>query len=381
VDFQGTDDDAKQIQHSLSEGLDNLLAENNFLMRLLLFLEYKLLTCNRNCLICDKKLEHSGMKPAVCSREVCIMGYEEFGLGFDLGTEIVQQPQVVDLLISFMVSAVNSNRLLFVTPSGVVGKDAKSGKEFTFAKSGCEGKKELSQEDLDVSRLTSCLQQCPPVADMAKMVAKNTLKEDLQKIDPLLYPLLRWILTSNRAHIRPLTEKERIPELKTQYQFVLLSSNPDREAKFQNFKRVAAGMNRFFPERGLPPGPGGSCFAYHGSSTGNWHSILRTGLKNMSGTAYMTTGAAYGPGIYMAKDSSTSFGYCRDVGGWSKSMYGQLICLSVCEVVKQRCLNEKVYYVVPNEDTVTTRFLCVYPQSFTDRPNVAVSSLTTPHIQ
>jgi hypothetical protein len=36
------------------------------------------------------------------------------------------------------------------------------------------------------------------------------------------------------------------------------------------------------------------------------------------------------------------------------------ICLAICEVVKQSHLSGNVY-VVPNEDTVVTRFLVVYP--------------------
>jgi hypothetical protein len=65
---------------------------------------------------------------------------------------------------------------------------------------------------------------------------------------------------------------------------------------------------------------------------GNWHSILRTGLKNMSGSKYQANGAAYGAGIYLAADSSTSLGYCRQSAGWNKSMFGpQIIVLSLCE--------------------------------------------------
>jgi poly [ADP-ribose] polymerase 6/8 len=40
-----------------------------------------------------------------------------------------------------------------------------------------------------------------------------------------------------------------------------------------------------------------------GSGIENWHSILRNGLVNASNTKLMTTGAAYGPGIYAASDS------------------------------------------------------------------------------
>jgi len=44
-------------------------------------------------------------------------------------------------------------------------------------------------------------------------------------------------------------------------------------------------------------------------SFGNWHCILRRGLKNYSNTELMSCGAAHGAGIYLAQDSGTSLGY------------------------------------------------------------------------
>lgn len=48
---------------------------------------------------------------------------------------------------------------------------------------------------------------------------------------------------------------------------------------------------------------------YHGSATCNWLSIMRHGLKNLSDTAHMANGAAYGSGIYTASAFETAFGY------------------------------------------------------------------------
>lgn len=47
----------------------------------------------------------------------------------------------------------------------------------------------------------------------------------------------------------------------------------------------------------------------------------------------MSTGQAYGSGIYLAKDSGTSLGYAKMGNGWPKSMLGSvnLQCLSLCE--------------------------------------------------
>lgn len=51
----------------------------------------------------------------------------------------------------------------------------------------------------------------------------------------------------------------------------------------------------------------------------------------------MSTGQAYGPGIYMAADSSTSLGYARQGVGWDKSIFAKggnnLQCLAICEVI------------------------------------------------
>ena len=55
--------------------------------------------------------------------------------------------------------------------------------------------------------------------------------------------------------------------------------------------------------------PHGGVLAGSRSAPGNWHSILRTGLKNASGTALMSAGAAYGAGIYLATDSMISAGH------------------------------------------------------------------------
>ncbi|CAN0016691.1 unnamed protein product [Ectocarpus fasciculatus] len=53
----------------------------------------------------------------------------------------------------------------------------------------------------------------------------------------------------------------------------------------------------------------GSFFAFHGSAPGNWHGILRLGIKNMSGSEYMLNGASSGNGIYMADSLVMSLSY------------------------------------------------------------------------
>lgn len=48
---------------------------------------------------------------------------------------------------------------------------------------------------------------------------------------------------------------------------------------------------------------------FHGSKQSRWHSILRGGLRPLSGTAYMAVGAAYGPGVYLGKSFGVASPY------------------------------------------------------------------------
>ena len=68
-----------------------------------------------------------------------------------------------------------------------------------------------------------------------------------------------------------------------------MTNSPEREAAFQKLKAQ-----------------NGCMWKFHGSSFHNWHSILRTNLRNVSGTQLMRAGQALGRGIYLATNSATS---------------------------------------------------------------------------
>ncbi|CAB1117710.1 unnamed protein product [Ectocarpus sp. CCAP 1310/34] len=72
---------------------------------------------------------------------------------------------------------------------------------------------------------------------------------------------------------------------------------------------------------------GGSEVAYHGSSPENFHSILNTGLRVMSGSRLMKNGAVFGNGIYLSGSckAAASFAYRGDGSGttvWPWSTFG-----------------------------------------------------------
>lgn len=90
---------------------------------------------------------------------------------------------------------------------------------------------------------------------------------------------------------------------------------------------------------------------------------MRLGLKNYSNTNMMSAGAACGPGIYLAQDASTSFGYVGVMKGWNNSIInGDTVgCIALCEIVDLRSdKTSKVHvhgtvFVVEDETLVMTR--------------------------
>ncbi|KAJ3022703.1 hypothetical protein HKX48_005473 [Thoreauomyces humboldtii] len=175
-----------------------------------------------------------------------------------------------------------------------------------------------------------------------------TLRPILDPIDPLIYPLLRWIICSNRSFIKELSKpEEKITGLGTGLmQFKMIMSHPEKEEKF------AKAQKTFASEAEVE-----SLWAFHGSPLYNWHSILRTGLN----TQKTTHGRAYGHGIYHALSSNTSVGYAVGGSSWPSSKLGIVQCMSLNEIVNSpsNFVSVNPYLVVANIDWVQTRFLLV----------------------
>lgn len=74
-------------------------------------------------------------------------------------------------------------------------------------------------------------------------------------------------------------------------------------------------------------------WALHGTSFENMHSILHNGLLNLSGTYLQRTGAAFGNGIYLAREYTTAASFSAAQQGWCCSALGaRLRAVLLCEV-------------------------------------------------
>jgi ubiquitin-conjugating enzyme E2 Q len=69
--------------------------------------------CTEFCLVCHCKVEASfeALKPYVCSKPLCLYQYMALGFGPSIEWEILAQPDVVDLLVSFCYAGAKQGRL------------------------------------------------------------------------------------------------------------------------------------------------------------------------------------------------------------------------------------------------------------------------------
>ena len=77
------------------------------------FLLRHFVRCTEFCLVCHRKMdtELEAIKPYVCDSELCLYQYMTLGFGPSIEHEILAQPYVVDLLVSFCYNSATARRL------------------------------------------------------------------------------------------------------------------------------------------------------------------------------------------------------------------------------------------------------------------------------
>ncbi|KAM8972408.1 protein mono-ADP-ribosyltransferase PARP6 isoform 1-T1 [Pelodytes ibericus] len=257
--------------------------EYGFLVQIMKYAEQRLPTLNEYCVVCDEQhvfQNASMLKPAVCTRELCVFSFYTLGVMSGAAEEVATGAEVVGLLVAMCRAALESPRksIIFEPYPSVV--DPNDPKTLAF-----------NPKKKNYERLQKALDSVMSIREMTQG-SYLEIKKQMDRLDPLAHPLLQWIISSNRSHIVKLPLSRQLKFMHTSHQFLLLSSPPAKEARFRTAKKLY-----------------GSTFAFHGSHIENWHSILRNGLVNASYTKLQLHGAAYGKGIYLSPISSISFGY------------------------------------------------------------------------
>jgi len=337
-----------------------------FLVMVMAYARRRIPTLNDYCVICDRPhvfATGSMLKPAVCSRELCCWSFQQLGVGADSADDIATEAEVVDLLVCMAAVAAKSQRKELIFDPFPLVFDPDNLKV-----------KALDPANRDFNQVQTLLSKMPSVETMTQASDFVSMKETLDRAHKLCFPLLQWIITSNRSHIVQLGDGKHIKSMHTKHQYLLLSAPPEKEERFRELKKQYK-----------------STWAYHGSSIENWHSILRKGLVNASGTKLQVNGAAYGAGIYLSPNASTSFGYSRmynynynqpnqPAPTTGKAATGNrflrtdnVFCIAICEVIDKDIRKSGTVWVQPSEDHVVTRFFCVYTDG---NPGTAVNCST-----
>uniref|UniRef100_A0A8B9CQV6 Poly [ADP-ribose] polymerase n=1 Tax=Anser brachyrhynchus TaxID=132585 RepID=A0A8B9CQV6_9AVES len=326
------------------------------------YAEQRIPTLNEYCVVCDEQhvfQNGSMLKPAVCTRELCVFSFYTLGVMSGAAEEVATGAEVVDLLVAMCRAALESPRksIIFEPYPSVV--DPNDPKTLAF-----------NPKKKNYERLQKALDSVMSIREMTQG-SYLEIKKQMDKLDPLAHPLLQWIISSNRSHIVKLPLSRQLKFMHTSHQFLLLSSPPAKEARFRTAKKLY-----------------GSTFAFHGSHIENWHSILRNGLVNASYTKLQLHGAAYGKGIYLSPISSISFGYSGMGKGQhrmpskdelvqrynrmntipqTRSIQSRFLqsrnlnCIALCEVITSKDLQKHGnIWVCPVSDHVCTRFFFVY---------------------
>lgn len=332
------------------------LGHVNILLEILTYVTQRLKRLRGFCLMCGQRIVldlppgvasaanvsyvASGGKMLCCTKATCQFQHVEmkhmFGVPIEIvpasiSSDIINNEDLVDLFICLAYSAssshVNNREKIFdPSPPFIAG-----GNRF--------------------DKIHSLIGNIPKVSSMRQHAedGEAQLRRFLNGIDNEIYPFLHWLLHVKRGVMVKIPPKRRIPEFKTDHQFVSLAgTDPERRVQFNKWRAEF-----------------GTYFAFHGSAAENWHSILRNGLRNLSGTDLQRNGAAYGSGVYMAKDSSTSFSYSRVGSNWPHSKFGtsSLLCLAIAEVAKGPGVPTvpNPYYVVSQDQYIMSRFFLFYP--------------------
>ncbi|XP_064778356.1 protein mono-ADP-ribosyltransferase PARP6 isoform X1 [Oncorhynchus masou masou] len=341
--------------------------EYGFLVQIMKYSEQRIPTLNEYCVVCDEQhvfQNGSMLKPAVCTRELCVFSFYTLGVMSGAAEEVATGAEVVDLLVAMCRAALESPRksIIFEPYPSVV--DPNDPKTLAF-----------NPKKKNYERLQKALDSVMSIREMTQG-SYLEIKKQMDKLDPLAHPLLQWIISSNRSHIVKLPLSRQLKFMHTSHQFLLLSSPPAKEARFRTAKKLY-----------------GSTFAFHGSHIENWHSVLRNGLVNASYTKLQLHGAAYGKGIYLSPISSISFGYSGMGKGqhrmptkdelvqrynrmntvpqvqclMSRPLQSRFLqsrnlnCIALCEVITSKDLQKHGnIWVCPVSDHVCTRFFFVY---------------------
>lgn len=328
--------DAQGNSHSKT-----LVESNDVLDVLLAYLRVRLPTITECCVVCDELHLASNFQPTVstvCTRSLCMFMFQKLNVGVDTTASLSLHPAVLDMLLTFTRAAASSPRWeRILTPFPTL-----------FDQNGTAV---AGTSNPNINLIRDILKQVKQNIDFSMNPCKYSME------------LQSWVIASNASYVQLL--QKRISFIGGGNQFILVQSSQKHAEAFEKNRQGKKVV-----------------YAFHGSGSENWHSILRNGLVNASGTALQVNGAAYGSGIYISPDLGTSLSYMRALAvdpdatecavspspssaAKSSDVPAPLdvrafLAVAVCEVIEENLNKSGSIWVQPREDYLMTRYILVF---------------------
>lgn len=143
--------------------------------------------CTEFCLICFSKMSDDlqAIKPYVCDNPLCLYQYMSLGFGPSIEHEVLSQPKVVDLLISFCYSSARQSRLKDFPAGLALMVPPSSAYEGDYSLNQYRGYGMQPQPNAQPSKTTSTDKKQTPIAVKLNLDAQEILFKDKSKPCPV----------------------------------------------------------------------------------------------------------------------------------------------------------------------------------------------------
>ncbi len=339
-----------------SQKLSQILFEINLL------LEDTTLNIMDYCTICGNNLEVKGIKKIQsCSNSECKVHYKNVVSDDKITALNLKDPIVCEFLINIMIfGSSHQKKDLIFKPIPII---------YPLTEQTCtfEKFKKILDEQIALQNLNY------------EKISNSTNDVELhKKIGSIAYGLIISAITENYFSISSV--KNIFSEITNLCNFNserrLYDSNKNIKNISNEFDQTAYICFNYsheieskFPRKN---------FLFHGSSIQCWYPIIKNGLKVMSGTEFMTTGAVHGNGIYFSDSFNYSYSYASNIGCSNVNnssfnnqtnlinckknivgifeILGDISCYKKCENI----------YVIADEKIILLRYLVIVDNKFCD---------------
>ena len=213
------------------EGLIAAVLPHNVCVQLLSFLRQQLRVITSRCALCGGPVVYEGMALTTCDSASCKLSYDAQGVDIDLSQHIRDAPDVTDLLLSLLFSAALTRSMVSAGPLQVKARHPTANVELNFL---------APQGGLDYAALLDTLDRMPRVAQLVEWAVDSVFVENVNAVDLLIIPLLRWLFHSTPTHLRHLSAGEGGPGWLGGPRFAVVAWAPQRSVDWEQRRRRVA---------------------------------------------------------------------------------------------------------------------------------------------